>query len=262
MADRKHRRNRGVTLPMKNLAAFCLLLSLTLSSCSPLISYTDYHKGQTYTAWVPDKVAIYKEPVLKSEPYHLAKREDFVVEDVICSDYRFSCTWDILSSVRESLVGGGTVMFYKIRFKSGEYGYIKMNDFLDSGRNILAAEKAVIMARLEPLYYKDADPEALWSAAVDALNELGYGIAEANRKEGIIVTGMKEEENRDKSGVSIRFLRADDTVAVSVDSYSLVFRQAGENPRAGYWHVPARDGHLEQKVKETIASRLSLKKAE
>ena len=246
---------------MKKPVALYVLLCLTLSSCSWTIPHFSlkfgYFEGRTYSVWVPDKVPIYKEPILKSEPFYLATREDFTIEDLSCSDYRFSCNLDIYLTTGHSDFGGEAVMFYKIRFKSGGYAYIKAKDFNHSGENIIRAEDAVIMARLEPALYKNAGFDSVWSATLNSLEELGYVIEEISKEDGRITTKMRTQKNKDKDKVSIRVFRVNDSAAVEVtSSFRLHFHEVNKETGFGYWYKKDADGYLEQQIKETIASRL------
>lgn len=249
---------------MKKSVALYVLLCLTLSSCSwtiPHLTLTfGYPKGRTYTVWVPAKVPIYKEPILKSEPFYLATREDFTIEDLSCSDYRLSCNLDMYLTTVGSDFTGEAVMFYKIRFKSGGYAYIKAKDLHHSGENIVWPDDAVIMARLEPALYKNAGFDSVWNATLNSLEALDYVIEEMSKEEGYITTKMRTQKNKDKDKVSIRVSRVNDSAAVAdISSFILRFHEVNKETGFGYWQKKDADGYLEQQIKETIASRLQAK---
>lgn len=245
---------------MKKLAALYLLLSLSLSSCSWTIPYfaLKHKKGDTYIVWDPDKVPIYKEPISKSEPFYLTSREAFIIEDLSCSDYRFSCNLDLLFIMSEDNDPGEGVMFYKIRFESGEYGYIKMKDFDRSDGDILDAESAVRVARREPALYKNADFDSIWNATLNTLEGLGYVIEAMSKEEGHITTKMRTQKNKDKDKVSIRLSQVNDSVKVAVTSFRLYFKEVNKETGFGYWYKKDTDGYLEQQIKEMIDSRLQV----
>ncbi len=237
--------------PVKKSAVVCLLLCLTLSSCAWTLSAGAPFVGERLTVWVPDKVAIYKEPTLKNEPYYLKNREEVVLDAVICSDYRFTCMWDLLSSA-----GFEKAAFYKVKFKSGEYGYLK------SLRYLVEAEKAAIMARREPALYKNADFDSIWNAALNTLEELDYVTETMSKEEGYITTEMRTQKNKDKDKVSIRLSHMNDSVMIEVASFRLYFKEVNKEAGSGFWYEKKADGYLEQRIKETIDSRLLLKRPE
>lgn len=245
---------------MKKLAALYLLLSLTLSSCSWTIPYFALKdkKGRTYIVWAPDKVAIYKEPILKSEPFYLTSRENFIIEDLSCSDYRFSCNLGMFFTMPDSRLPGGAVMFYKIRFESGEYAYIKKKDLEAFNNNIVYPEDAVIMAMLEPALYKNADFDSIWNATLNTLERLNYVIETMSKEDGHITTGLRTQKNKDKDKVSIRLSNVSDSVVLEVTSFRLYFEQVNKETGFGYWYQKEADGYLEQQIKETIDSRLGV----
>ena len=226
---------------IKKLAAFSMLLFPILWSCSWTYRLNP-SIGERHTIRAADKVAIYREPTLKGVPFYLEKPEEFVITEYLCSEGRFSCNIDSF------LTQGIDVFFFKVRFKSGESGYIKYIDIVDKADFIESEYEAM----LAPRYYKNVDFDSVWNAVIDTLDENGYVIAIMRKEEGYIATQM-QSSSHSRNKVSIRLYKENNAVKVKVSIYGEEKRGDEKNP---YWVETGTGGYSEQGILDEIEKRL------
>lgn len=238
---------------MRRFALFSMLFLLVLSSCSwtlrgnPLI-------GKRYELRTTEGVVFYKEPSFNGEVLKLEGADEFVVEELVCSDGRFSCATDVLTGGIWGYPSTYFPLFYKVRFVSGGYGYISHSSLNYPSGAIISFDRIELNKRLGPQSYM-ADYNSVWQAALDSLDELGFVIAAMSKEDGYITTQMKGRDRvRDK--VSINITGAEGSVNVKVSLYSEYFRQTGVKAWDGYWVETTSDGYMEVEIKELIASKL------
>lgn len=228
---------------IKKLAAFLMLLFPILWSCSWTYRLNP-SIGERHTIRAADKVAIYREPSSKGEPFYLEKPEEFVITEYLCSEGRFSCNIDAF------LIKGVDAFFFKVRFKSGESGYIKYIDIIVDKADFIESEYEAMLA---PRYYKNVDFDSVWNAAIDTIDSMGYVIAIMKKEEGYIATQM-QVSSHSRNRVSIRLYREKNAVKVDVSTYGEEKRGDKENP---YWVETGTSGYSEQWILNKIEKRLS-----
>lgn len=240
---------------MIKLAPFYMFLLLALWSCGwvyrvhPFFDSEYSYYGKSYIVRVSEKVTIYKEPSVRGEPLRLEKPEEFAPEEIVCSEGRFFCNIDLF------FIKGEDVFFFKVRFESGEIGYIKYNDFEYDWPDYFQSDRA---DRSAPRHYKNVDFDSVWDAAIDTLNEQGYVIAIMRKEEGYIATQMKNSLWYWRNKLGIRLYRENDAVKVRVVIYAekLSGYDDKKNP---YWIETGTIGIPGQRILDEIGERLRVK---
>ncbi|MEE8575516.1 MAG: hypothetical protein V3T30_08900, partial [Thermodesulfobacteriota bacterium] len=129
--------------------------------------------GKTYGLFAPDEVFIHTAPSLDAQRYHFDQAQIFVIEEVVCADGvgKLNCYSDLILSKDDPRLA--KVAFEKVRFESGEIGYInalyfypKLSDYIISEKEAKAlgttpkgfVERSIRRhAEAERKYYEEQD---------------------------------------------------------------------------------------------------------
>lgn len=232
------------------LAIVTSFLCLVLPSCVWTYQYSPF-VGERIKILEPDKVAIHKRPSFDSETFRLEKQEDFVVERLVCVNEQFSCNYWLI----EKKPFGRSSLFFKVKFDSGEEGYINFDYFYSSKKYLQNARIVEIVNQVEVA----AGYNSVWSAALDTLDEYGYVVRQMSKEDGYISTDKKDVgDSRDK--IAIRFFRKDDRVTVKVTPYFERRERFVHVDKSFdyYWRETSSTGVLEQKIINGILSKVKI----
>lgn len=104
----------------------------------------------------------------------------------------------------------------------------------------------------------EADYDRVWAAALDVLDQRGFVIAQMAKEDGYITTDIKQMGGWLRGKLSLRLVREDGLVRVTVNSYTeeLESRDGLKDDIIYYWDESGRYRYLEDKVLKEIDSRL------
>lgn len=106
-----------------------------------------------------------------------------------------------------------------------------------------------------PRYFQ-ADYNRVWNAVLDALDEEGYVIAQMSKADGYVTTDrMESGYNRTK--LSVRLVRENDTVKVTINEFTQALDLSSQKP---YWKDRPASGGYQQMILDDVGKRLGIKK--
>lgn len=113
---------------MKRLALFSVAILLLCASCATGPA-KDIRVGKSFGVITAEKVIVHSSPSLQSQGFLSRDLQEFIIEDVTCADgiSKASC-WTSLAGAR-SFPQNAAVAFYKVKFKSGEEGFVNARYF-------------------------------------------------------------------------------------------------------------------------------------
>lgn len=174
---------------MKKFALLLIILGFALSSCGTIPKNYKELSGNTYGVLSPRDIIIYERPTVNSPMFRLSEAETFTTGKVVCAEElkKLKCYVDLLGAYdRPDQARSG---FYKVKFASGEEGYISARYIYPYVASSLVSEEA---ARRRGVTIK----EYMASSLDGSKAGLKPGKEELKRRKAISGASWPEDEKR------------------------------------------------------------------